>query len=156
MNTQLTRSFFDACHLAKRIITRLPSLPDWMTPRQVATIDAIHQLQKAQQFVRPSDVANYLNGTQPSVTRMLSELEKHGVLDRTPSSNDNRSHALTLTAYGESLYSNYVERFHDHVAELFAEIDEQALRTTVSVIEQAWALLKDDEFIVPSISKKEV
>ena len=51
MNTQLTRSFFDACHLAKRIITRLPSLPDWMTPRQVATIDAIHQLQKAQQFV---------------------------------------------------------------------------------------------------------
>lgn len=154
MNTQLTRSFFDACHLAKRIITRLPSLPDWMTPRQVATIDAIHQLQKAQQFVRPSDVANYLNGTQPSVTRMLSELEKHGVLKRTPSSNDKRSHDLTLTAYGESLYNNYVERFHTHVAELFVEIDEDALRTAVTVIEQAWALLKDDEFSITSISKE--
>lgn len=67
----------DACQLAKRMLSILPPLPDWMAPRQVHVIDAIYQLGLRQDGVRPSDVARFLEGTMPSVTRMLTTHADH-------------------------------------------------------------------------------
>lgn len=146
MDTCLTRAFLDACQLAKRLLSCLPPLPDWMTPRQVHAIDAIYQLSLRQGTVRPSDVARYLEGTMPSITRMLSALEAHGAIERIPDDSDKRSHALVLTPYGRSLYDTHVARFHEHVTALFSEIPERDMCVTVSVIERAWELLKNDDF----------
>lgn len=100
IDTCLTRAFLDACQLAKRMLSILPPLPDWMAPRQVHVIDAIYQIGLRQDGVRPSDVARFLEGTMPSVTRMLTTLEEHGAIERRPAADDKRSHTLVLTPYG--------------------------------------------------------
>lgn len=147
MNTQLSRAFFDACHKSKRILKYLPPLPDWMTPRQIHVIDAIHELSTEKGSIRPSDIASCLEGTMPSITRILSDLEAHGVVIRIDDPRDRRSHTLQLTPYGEKLYERYVEWFHTHIAELFSDISEDDMRTTIAVIERAEELLKNDTII---------
>ena len=47
-----------------------------------------------------------------------------------------------LTPYGEELYDYYIERFHNHVAEAFADIDEEDMRTTIAMIDQTERILK--------------
>lgn len=142
MDTLLTRAFMDACHKAKRIIKYLPPLPEWMTPRQVKVIDAIYQLEQQQNAVRISDVANYLEGTMPSITRMIATLEEHGAIEKHSNATDKRIQTLVLTPYGEELYDYYIERFHNHVAEAFADIDEEDMRTTIAMIDQTERILK--------------
>lgn len=102
------------------MLSCLPPLPDWMAPRQVHVIDAIYQLGLRQDGVRPSDVARFLEGTMPSVTRMLTALEEHGAIERRPAADDKRSHTLVLTPYGQELYDVHVAQFHEHLTELFA------------------------------------
>lgn len=144
MDTLLTRAFLDACHKAKRIIKYLPPLPDWMTPRQVKVIDTIHQLSQSQENVRISDVANFLEGTMPSITRMIASLEEHGAVEKRPDTTDKRTHFLVLTPYGEELYEYYIERFHNHVAQVFADIDDVDMNTAITIINQAEGILKND------------
>ena len=151
MNTTLTRQFFDACHKAKRIISYLPPLPDWMTPRQIYVIDAIHQLTVADERVRTSDVARYLEGTMPSITRMVGVLEAHGAITKIPNESDKRAHSLALTPFGEELYRDYIELFHNHIAELFADIDEADMRTAIAIVDKTEALLKNDEELLTLI-----
>lgn len=156
MDTCLTRAFLDACHTAKRLLSYLPPLPDWMAPRQVHVIDAIYQLGRLQENVRPSDVARYLEGTMPSITRMLTTLEAHGAIERRPAKDDKRSHTLVLTPYGRSLYQTYVAQFNEYLADLFSDIPERDICVMVSVIEKAWELLRDDDFTLPPADLKEV
>lgn len=120
------------------MLSCLPPLPDWMAPRQVHVIDAIYQLGLRQDGVRPSDVARFLEGTMPSVTRMLTALEEHGAIERRPAADDKRSHTLVLTAYGQQLYDVHVAQFHEHLTELFADIPERDICVMVSVIEKTW------------------
>ena len=133
MDTCLTRAFLDACHTAKRLLSYLPPLPDWMAPRQVHVIDAIYQLGRLQENVRPSDVARYLEGTMPSITRMLTTLEAHGAIERRPAKDDKRSHTLVLTPYGQELYDVHVAQFHEHLTELFADIPERDMFNTYNM-----------------------
>lgn len=156
MDTCLTRAFLDACHTAKRLLSYLPQLPDWMAPRLVHVIDAIYQLGRLQESVRPSDVARYLEGTMPSITRMLTTLEAHGAIERRPAKDDKRSHTLVLTPYGRSLYQTYVAQFNEYLADLFSDIPERDICVMVSVIEKAWELLRDDDFTLPPADLKEV
>lgn len=156
MDTCLTRAFLDACHTAKRLLSYLPQLPDWMAPRQVHVIDAIYQLGRLQENVRPSDVPRYLEGTMPSITRMLTTLEAHGAIERRPAKDDKRSHTLVLTPYGRSLYQTYVAQFNEYLADLFSDIPERDICVMVSVIEKAWELLIDDDFTLPPADPKEV
>ena len=144
MDTNLTRAFLDACHKAKRIITYLPPLPEWMTPRQVKVIDIIHQLTASQDSVRISDVAKAMNGTMPSITRMITILESNGAIVKLPDAADKRTHKLALTPFGEELYDYYIERFHNHVVEAFADIDAADLRTAIAVIDKAEDILRND------------
>lgn len=144
MNTTLTRHFFDACQTVKHLLNCLPPLPPWMTPRQIKVIDTLYHLQQSQDIIRISDVAKAMDGTLPSITRMISELEKHQVLSKRPCDNDKRAHYLSLTSYGEALYVQYVEAFHSHVATLFEEIDEQDMMTAINVIERTRELLEED------------
>lgn len=138
------------------MLSILPPLPDWMAPRQVHVIDAIYQIRLRQDGVRPSDVARFLEGTMPSVTRMLTTLEEHGAIERRPAADDKRSHTLVLTPYAQELYDVHVAQFHEHLTELFADIPERDICVTVAVIEETWERLKDDNFKLPLSDSKEV
>ncbi|MDO4280088.1 MAG: MarR family transcriptional regulator [Peptococcaceae bacterium] len=147
MNATLTREFLDTCHAAKRIIKYLPPLPDWMTPRQVFILDAIHQVQDIQPTVRTSDIAKRLDNTMPSITRMVSELEAHGALTKVPDAHDKRSSSLCLTDYGEALYKRHVAGFHKELSALLSGITEEEMRTAIDVFTRAEALLKNHTFL---------
>lgn len=154
MNAQLTKNSFDGCYNAKHIIKHLPPLPEWMSPRQVTILDVIHQLSQTQKLVCISDVANFLNGTMPSITRMITELAAHGAIEKVPDPSDKRVHSLTLTAYGEALHEYYIEGFHQHLTRLLATIGEKDIRTAISVIDRAEALLRTDDVLQTIPDKK--
>lgn len=145
MKPTLTRQFLDACFYAKQILNNLPPLPSWMTPRQIKVVDAVFELQQYQDDVRISDIANYLSGTMPSITRMVADLEAHDVLFKQPSYTDKRAFSISLTPYGEALYNRYMDVFHTHVTMRLSEIDEEELRTAINVIFRAKELLKDTD-----------
>lgn len=149
MEPTLTRQFLDACYSAKQILNHLPQLPSWMTPRQMKVVDAIYQLQQSQEDVRISDIANHLEGTMPSITRMLTDLESHDVLSKIPSHTDKRAFSVALTPYGEKLYHDYAAVFHTHVTLQLSEIHEADLCTAIEVIARAKELLKEKN---PAIS----
>lgn len=155
MNAQLTRKFFDSCYKAKHIIKHLPPLPEWMSPRQVTILDAIHQLSQSQEQVRLSDVARFLDGTLPSITRMIAELDAHGAVEKLPDATDRRVHSLKLTTYGEALYDYYIEGFHLHLTSLLTTMSDDDIRTAISVIERAEALLRTDDVLHALSDKKE-
>lgn len=148
MNTQLTKDFFDACHVAKKLLRHMPILPQWMTPRTVKTIAIIHDLSLEKDSVRLSDVAQKLGITLPSVARMLATLEENGALTKEVNPSDKRAHHLVLTSYGEALYHEYVESFYDHMSEALSPLDEEKVRTVVEVIGTAQALLANDSFTI--------
>ena len=87
-----------------------------------------------------------MGGTLPSITRMVNELEKHDVLSKRPCNTDKRAHSLSLTPYGEELYGHYVKDFHAHIAQLFEEIDDEDMITTINVISRAKELLEVCDF----------
>ena len=46
MTQEKLKQFLDACFDAKRLIEKLPDLPDGMKPRQVHVLDAVNEIQK--------------------------------------------------------------------------------------------------------------
>ena len=48
MTQEKLKQFLDACFDAKRLIEKLPDLPDGMKPRQVHVLDAVNEIQKKQ------------------------------------------------------------------------------------------------------------
>ena len=56
MTQEKLKQFLDACFDAKRLIEKLPDLPDGMKPRQVHVLDAVNEIQKKQGFCRVSDI----------------------------------------------------------------------------------------------------
>ena len=45
MTQEKLKQFLDACFDAKRLIEKLPDLPDGMKPRQVHVLDAVNEIQ---------------------------------------------------------------------------------------------------------------
>ena len=80
MTQEKLKQFLDACFDAKRLIEKLPDLPDGMKPRQVHVLDAVNEIQKKQGFCRVSDISSYMNTTLPSITKLVQELEERNLL----------------------------------------------------------------------------
>ena len=82
MNSELTRQFLDACHEARRICEILPNLPERLKPRHIRIIWCIHIIYEEKGIVRVSDVASAMNGTMPSITKLVNELCDMGVVKK--------------------------------------------------------------------------
>ena len=101
MTQEKLKQFLDACFDAKRLIEKLPDLPDGMKPRQVHVLDAVNEIQKKQGFCRVSDISSYMNTTLPSITKLVQELEERNLLVKQADEKDKRVINLTLTASGK-------------------------------------------------------
>lgn len=119
-------------------------------------IDAIYQIGLRQDGVRRATWLRFLEGTMPSVTRMLTTLEEHGAIERRPAADDKRSHTLVLTPYGQELYDVHVAQFHEHLTEPLCRYSRTRHRVMVSVIEETWELLSNDDFKLTLSNSKEV
>ena len=101
MTQEKLKQVLDACFDAKRLIEKLPDLPDGMKPRQVHVLDAVNEIQKKQGFCRVSDISSYMNTTLPSITKLVQELEERNLLVKQADEKDKRVINLTLTEEGK-------------------------------------------------------
>ena len=142
MNSELTRQFLDACHEARRICEILPNLPERLKPRHIRIIRCIHIIYEEKGIVRVSDVASAMNGTMPSITKLVNELCEMKVLIKKQSRNDRRVYTLKLTAKGQRYYNLYVDRFHNWLTEEMQSIPDEDVETAVRTIEKVKKILE--------------
>ena len=129
------KQLIDACFLAKKVTELTPPLPGNMVPRHNNVIDAIYEMSQTQEQVFVSDVARRLGTTAPSITKLVSQLEKMGYVRKIPDPGDRRFVALELTPAGKDHYERFVRSYHAELAEALSDLDEEQCRTAVKTIE---------------------
>ena len=142
MDIELTRQFLDSCHEARRICELLPNLPPHIKPRHIRIIKAVHDLREEKKAVRVSDVSTAMQGTMPSITKLVNELCDLGVMNKRQSKNDKRVFTLKLTAKGERYYDIYVRHFHTWLTEQMQSIPDEDVEATVRTIEKVKAIVE--------------
>ena len=134
MTQEKLKQFLDACFDAKRLIEKLPDLPDGMKPRQVHVLDAVNEIQKKQGFCRVSDISSYMNTTLPSITKLVQELEERNLLVKQADEKDKRVINLTLTEEGKEFVELRVTHFHGEWASRLPDLDDAVVDEFVHAI----------------------
>jgi DNA-binding MarR family transcriptional regulator len=93
--------------------------------------DVLAQLARAPgRRLRPVDLARAVLLTRSGVSRLVRGLERSGLVERTPSPGDGRSHLIALTAAGREALRRASRTHLAGVRERFADrFDERELRT---------------------------
>lgn len=144
MNTEIIKKLFDTCFQAKRITEMMPELPEKMKPRHIHVIDVIYVNTLEKGTTRVSDVSKRLNITTPSVTKLINELEERKIVVKVNPSDDKRITLLELTEKGKNYYLKYVKEYHEHLAQLIENIDEDECKITMKVIEKFYKIMTED------------
>lgn len=148
LNVEDVRRLLDACWKAKRITELLPSLPKGMKPRHVHVIDAIWHINEPSgqhtAVARVGDVSSFLDVTTPSVTKLVNELVRLGLVEKHATVDDRRAVTLTLTEQGKACRRTYVEQYHAHLMHVLAPLAVDQCNTTVDTLNTALRLMNAD------------
>ena len=143
MDPNLVKRFFAACQEARRATELLPPLPAGMVPRHIFVLDTVHDLSETDGDVKVGDVSSALGVTKPSVTKLVSELEALGDLEKIPDARDRRVVRLRLTEQGQRHYDYYVRDYYAWLAQHFEAIDPDDLAVAASTIERAAGIMRN-------------
>ena len=80
MTQEKLKQFLDACFDAKRLIEKLPDLPDGMKPRQVHVLDAVNEIQKKPSTSELLDWIQALMISGVNIKNLKEEMPFIGVL----------------------------------------------------------------------------
>ena len=105
-------------------------------------LDAIRQLEQSGEPVRVSDISDYLQGTRPSVTKLIQELEALGVVRKFPDCRDKRVVLLELTPLGQQYYDFYVEQYQSRLAEQLGDLSPEDIQTTIATIHRFYQVVR--------------
>lgn len=137
--TDRTDELFGVLHYLKKARDLIPEVPG-VPQGEFMMMHKIHCcLQEGeceQPGVKVSELSAKLGMSMPAVSQMLKSLQKKGLVTRTAATDDRRVVYVALTAAGEKIFSDAIDRFLvrvDAVAELFGE----------QKIQEITALLKD-------------
>lgn len=144
MNTETIKRLFDACFQAKKITEMMPELPEKMKPRHIHVIDAIYVNTLEKGTTRVSDVSKKMNITTPSVTKLINELEERKIVIKIPLLEDKRITLVKLTEKGIGYYLKYVKEYHEHLAILTKDINEEECKTAIKTIEKFYKIMSED------------
>lgn len=98
--------------------------------------------------LKQSQVGAALGIKRTNLVPLLNGLEKRGIVARVRASSDRRSHALHLTAAGETLFAELLRREIAYEAELAALIGETGHRRLLDLlakVEQAYGEAAEEE-----------
>ncbi len=90
-------------------------------PAQFSALEIIH----SNPGLRQSNLAKALNIQRTNMVGMLDKLQQRGLIERKPSTNDLRAHALHLTTKGEKLLDHLHQQFHLHESLLHERLGEE-------------------------------
>lgn len=148
LNAEDVRRLLDACWKAKRITELLPELPHGMKPRHIHVIDAIWHINAAAgqrtPAARVGDVSAFLDVTTPSVTKLVNELVRLGLVEKHSSDSDRRAVTLTLTERGLDCRRTYVEQYHARLVTVLHSLTLEQCDTTVRTLHTALRLMQND------------
>jgi DNA-binding MarR family transcriptional regulator/GNAT superfamily N-acetyltransferase len=102
--------------------------------------------------VTAADLGRELGLDAGYLSRIVSRLAQHGLLDRLPSESDGRQRLLRLTPAGEQAFTLLDQRARDEVAEMLhnlSEDEQQRLLTSMQTIESVFDKGKSFKFAEP-------
>lgn len=134
MDTTSLKRLLDACFVAKHVVETLPELPKGMKPRHIHVLDAVDEIQNQQGHCRVSDVSTRLNITMPSITKLIQELERRGLLSKQTAEEDKRVILLELTGEGRECVRRHVLEFHSAWVEQLGDISDEEAMEAIRII----------------------
>ncbi len=144
MTNKLSEDYVGACMSAKQTLQFLPEPPADLQKRHIYIIKVCYDLSLLLEEVRVSDVAEKINVTLPSITRNINTLEKKGYLIKEQNSKDKRVVNIQLSDKGLALYQRKVYAFHKKNSDLFKEIPEADMHTTIKTIYEIYRLMEKE------------
>lgn len=132
----LVRSLLLACQEARRITELQPPLPDGLTPANLKVLNALYDFASSGRSAKVSDISSLLKVTRPGITRLVSELEAIGAVEKYADAKDKRVVRLKLLPYGRKLYRYHIEEFHHALAKELAGLTDAEVAVTRSTIEK--------------------
>ncbi|MBQ8129342.1 MAG: winged helix DNA-binding protein [Clostridia bacterium] len=134
MKVESAKLVLDACQQAAQLQRLLPPLPEGITPRCVRVIEQIRRLSEEGGLVRVSDISEILDVTRPGITNVLRDLEELGYVEKRRDGADSRIVFVSLTEKGEGLYRRYVQDYHRHLCDVFAELGDDGAKELARMI----------------------
>jgi DNA-binding MarR family transcriptional regulator len=98
----------------------------------LARFDYMAQLYRYREGLKMRVLSRYLMVTGGNVTGLTDELEREGVVQRSPSPEDRRAWIVSLTPKGRRGFEAMAKAHEEWLLELFAGLDEKAVQQLYS------------------------
>lgn len=118
----------------RRIRLGLPPLPPGWQPRQIHVIEALAQLEEHSRRVTVGDIARAMDGTTPSITKLIQGLVTGGYIQREQQEGDRRFVVLHLTEAGRRANAYYGVALHRWLASRLSDVTDADIQTTLRVL----------------------
>jgi MarR family transcriptional regulator, negative regulator of the multidrug operon emrRAB len=90
---------------------------------------------------KPAEIARKLGVRRPTITGLLDNLEKDGLVERKPHSTDGRALRLELTKKGKKLMEKLLPNYWSILAKLAAPLSQQERKTVSKCVEKVFGAL---------------
>ena len=137
------QKLLDACHLGKKIVETLPELPTGLRPKHVRVLEVIGRLNGEGMICRVSEVCQSLKITMPSVTRMIQEIERLGMINKCVDERDKRVSHLVLTDLGKECVEYYITNLQKNWGARLdqAGVSREDVYQMLDTMEKLWATM---------------
>ena len=86
--------------------------------------------------ISQSAIASALRFDRSTLVQIIDRLEERGLVVREVSASDRRSHALKMTAEGETVLSDLKRRVRDHEAHITRELTADEKQTLITLLDR--------------------
>ncbi len=112
-----------------------------LTARQYNYLSVIY----VEGTVTPNEIGTLIHTANPTVTSMLSSLERDGLISRKQHPGDARSTVVRLTARGKALYERAFQLHHDPIEETMAVLSDAERRQLVNFLVRLGNAFESDD-----------
>jgi DNA-binding MarR family transcriptional regulator len=136
-----TECFLNLAYLGTAMLASLNRVLNGYGIPSYAGFNALAVLAGAGEPVPPSVVTDRMIVTRPTVTGILSTLEKRGLVARSAHGSDGRMHLVGLTANGRNSVRRVLPEVHRFENDLFGVLDQGQLRTLLGMLDTVFERL---------------
>lgn len=139
---KLAVNILDAFECAKEALKLLPHLPPKIKPVYFRILNVIYQIRDETGSVRISDISKASGILLPNTTRLINELVKLNIVEKTCSDSDKRVVLVRTTALGEQYLQKHVLDIYKSLQDEFLKISESDRRAMIETIHKVYQAMK--------------
>lgn len=141
-NENLIDDIFDALEIAKKAHSLLPPLPQDIKPIHIRVLDAIYRIRDNAGNARVTDISMALGFLLPNSTKVINEMVKLGIVEKSALTTDKRVVLVHTTELGEQYIQKYILNYHTRLREGFAMIGEAECMAMIETITKVYKTMK--------------